>query len=282
VRPRCPAPLAIFVAALTFGSASQLMFVMADGITSGTADYTLTTTTALPAPTGPAPGSPNVSLSGTLNSGSTTVQVPSTSGLSVGYGVSGTGIASGTTISQINTNLSQVTLSQNATASGSESLVFTPTLAPPQVVALVQPAGGVVTPASTSTQGPLTILANSSGFSASGVYDYLASTKDSNGNPLQAIGLSFYGQGLAAGGVLNFSLNVANASDPPQLVSQTAGVSISLDKTSSSSSSSSTSSQTSTSVSDAQVPEPLSLLMWTALAGAGLLRARAIRRTHGA
>ena len=36
-----------------------------------------------------------------------------------------------------------------------------------------------------------------------------------NGQPLQALGLSFYGQGLAAGGVLNFSLNVTNASNPP-------------------------------------------------------------------
>ena len=277
---RSPAPFAMLVAALTFGLASQPMSAMAVGITSGTADYTLTTTTTLPAPTGPAPGSPNISLSSTLASGSATVQVPSISALSVGYGVAGTGIASGTTISQIDTNLSQLTLSQNATASGSENLVFTPTIAPPEVVALVQPAGGVVTPTSTATQGPLTILANSSGFNASGVYDYLASTKDSNGNPLQAIGLSFYGQGLAAGGILNFSLNVANASAPPQLVSQTSGVSISLDKSSSSSSSSS--SQTMTGVTEAQVPEPLSLLVWSELASAGLLWACSLRRTHRA
>ena len=64
---------------------------------------------------------------------------------------------------------------------------------------------------------------------SSGVYDFLASTKDANGNPLQALGLSFFGQGLAAGGILNFSLNVANQSTPPQLVSQTPGVSITLD-----------------------------------------------------
>jgi hypothetical protein len=266
--------LGVFVAALTFASASQPTSAQADGITSGTADYTLTTTSALNPPTGPPPGSPNITVNGTLTAGSSTVGVPSTSGLGVGYGVSGTGVASGTTISQINPGLSQVTLSQNATASGAESLVFSPTIAPPQVVALVQPAGGIVTPPSTSTQGPLTILAKSSGFSASGVYDFLASTKDSSGNPLQALGLSFYGQGLAAGGVLNFSLNVANASAPPQLVSQTPGVSIALDKASSSSKSS----HTSTAVSDAQVPEPLSLLLWSALSGAGVLRARKVAR----
>jgi hypothetical protein len=217
---RCSAPLSVLVAALSFGSALQPMSAQADGITSGMADYTLTTTTALAAPTGPVPGTPSVTLNGTLASGSSTVSVPSTKGLAVGYEVTGTGITGGTTISQINTSLSQVSLSQNATATGSQSLVFTPVIAPPQVLALVQPAGGVVTPPSTSTLGPLTILANSSGFNASGVYDFLASTKDANGQPLQALGLSFFGQGLAAGGMLNFSLNVANASAPPQLQSQ--------------------------------------------------------------
>jgi len=148
-------------------------------------------------------------------------------------------------------------------------------IAAPQVVALIEPAGGVVTPASTSAQGPLTVLAGSQGFDTRGVYDYLASTTDSNGQPLQALGLSFYGQGLAAGGILNFSLNVANASDPPQLVSQTPGVTINLDPVSSNSNSSSSSQNSST---DAEVPEPLSLILWSTLAGAGLLRARTLRR----
>jgi hypothetical protein len=256
------------------------MSAQADGITSGTADYTLTTTTTLAPPTGPPPGTPSVTLNSTLASGSPTVSVPSTTGLGVGYGVSGTGIASGTTVTQINSGLSQITLSQNATASGAESLMYAPTIAPPQVVALVQPAGGVVTPPSTATQGPLTILANSSGFNASGVYDFLASTKDSSGNPLQALGLSFFGQGLAAGGMLNFSLNVANASAPPQLVSQTAGVKIALDaapKTSDNGSG-----NTSNGGSNSEVPEPVSLLLWSALAGAGLLRARTMRRPNRA
>ena len=52
------------------------------------------------------------------------------------------------------------------------------------------------------------------------MFDYLASTTDTNGQPLQALGLSFYGQGLAAGGVLNFSLNFDKAivnGNPPQI-----------------------------------------------------------------
>ena len=78
---RCPAPLTVLVAALAFGLGSQPMSTQADGINSstgpGTADYTLTTTTALPAPTGPAPGTPNVTLNSTLTSGSSTVSLPS-------------------------------------------------------------------------------------------------------------------------------------------------------------------------------------------------------------
>ncbi len=279
---RCPAPSTALVAVLTFVLGLHPISTQADGI-SGTADYTLTATTALASPSGPPPGTPSVTLSTTLVDGSSTVTLPSTSGLAVGYDVSGTGIPAGTTISQISTSNPQVTLSQSATTSGSASLVFTPTIAPPQVVALIQPAGGVVTPASSSTQGPLTILSGSQGFNSSGVYDYLASTKDANGNPVQALGLSFYGQGLAAGGILNFSLNVANQSTPPQLVSQTPGVSIALDpakSNSSSGTSGSNSSSSGTTITDAELPEPLSVLIWSALAGAGFLRVRALRQSR--
>jgi hypothetical protein len=127
--------------------------------------------------------------------------------------------------------------------------------------------------------GPLTILSGSQGFNKNEVFDYLATTKDTNGNPLQAIGLSFYGQGLAAaanGGILNFSLNVTNASAPPQLVSQTPGVSIALLPPDSSSSNTNTGTGTVSVASE--TPEPLSVLVWSALASAGLLRVRAMRR----
>jgi hypothetical protein len=250
----------------------------------GTADYTLTTTVALPAPTGPPPGTPNISLDSTVTTGSTTVGVRNTTGLAVGSGVSGTGIPSGTTISAINTGLSQVTLSQSATTSGHESLTFSPTIAPPQVVALVEPAGGIVTPSSTSTQGPLTILAGSHGFSSTGVYDYLATKQDTSGQTLQALGLSFYGQGLQANGILNFSLNVANQNSPPQLVSQTAGITIKLDIPGSSTStgSTNTSSSSGSVVSATEVPEPLSLLLWGMLAGVGLFRVHPSRRSSHA
>jgi hypothetical protein len=208
------APMIAMMAALAYGSGFQSRSAQADQ--AGTADYTLTSTSAIAAPTGPPP------TAGTSN------------------------------------------------------------VTTPQVVALIEPAGGVVTPAATSTQGPLTIMPGSQGFTSSGVYDFLLSTTDQNGNPLQALGLSFFGHGLAAGGVLNFSLNVTNANDPPLLVSQTSGVSIVLDATSasSSSSSSSTSSSTSSNIPPASTPEPLSLFLWTILAGAGFVRAGAMRRSY--
>jgi hypothetical protein len=278
---RCPAPLTAMVAALVFGLGSQPTSTQADGISSsttpGTANYTLTTATGLPAPTVPVPGTVFTQL-GTITNGTAAVGgLSTTNELAAGDSVSGTGIPSGTTISQINANGTGFTLSQNATVSGPESLTFT-SVPSPQIGAIIDPAGGVVTPATSSKQGPLTILPGSHGFSTSGVFDYLASTTGTNGqSSLQALGLSFYGQGLAAGGVLNFSLNVANASNPPQLVSQTSGVTITLAPSSSSTSSSSSSS--SSSVTADGVPEPMSLLLWSALAGAGWLRVRALRRS---
>jgi hypothetical protein len=267
--------------ALAIGFGLQPASALADGI----ANYDLTTTSALPSPSGPPPGTASVSLNSTLSNGSTTVSVPSTSGVAVGYQVTGTGIPSGTTVSQINTNSSQITLSQGATVSGGESLMFTPTIAPPQIIALIEPAGGVVTPPSSSALGPLTILSGSQGFNSGLVYDYLASTKDANGNPLQAIGLSFYGQGLASlanGGILKFSLDVADQSAPPQLVSQTPGVSITLDSMAGTSGSGDTGSGTGggTTVTTENIPEPLSVLVWSALAGAGFLRSRVLRKAR--
>jgi hypothetical protein len=272
---RCPTLLTMLLVVSAFGF--EPAFTRADGI----ANYTLTTTDALPVPSGPPPGTPSVTVNSTLTSGSPTAQVPSATGLGVGYQVSGTGVPSGTTVRQIGFDGSHITLSQNATVSGAESLVFTPTIAPPQVIALIEPAGGVVTPPSSSAQGPLSNLAGQ-GFDDKKVYDYLASTKDANGNPLQAFGLSFYGQGLASlanGGMLKFSLDVADQNAPPQLVSQTPGVSITLQPADSSTGTGGTSTGTgSRQGSPSETPEPLSVLVWSALAGAGLLRSRILRK----
>jgi hypothetical protein len=281
---RCPT---LLVAVLAFGMGLQSTSSRADGL----ANYTLTSTDGLSAPAGPPPGTAAVTLNGTLSSGSATVSVPSTTGVSVGYDVSGTGIPSGTTVAALGSSGSQVTLSQNATANGGESLIFTPVIAPPQVVALINPAGGVVTPSSSSTSGPLTILSGSQGFNASGVYDYLVNTKE-NGANVELLGLSFYGQGLASlanGGILKFSLDVANPNAPPQLevlppqglTTPNATITLQSSDTSSGSTSdtgTSTSTGSGTQIGTASIPEPLSVLIWSALVGAGLLRARVWRK----
>ena len=112
-------------------------------------------------------------------------------------------------------------------------------LSGPQVEALILPPGGVVPPKSSNgtPESPLTILPDSSGFDPSQLVVALKNTTSSTGQPEQMFGLVFYGQGLAAGGVLNFSLSTASAlNTPPVLVSQTPGVSITLDSPSSSTS----------------------------------------------
>ena len=127
------------------------------------------------------------------------------------------------------------------------------------------------------------------------MYDYPASTKkDANGNLLQpiALGLSFYSTptgpgGLAAtsnGGVFNFSLNVANPNSPPQLVSQMSGVTInSLPAASTTGSGGTTDTGTGGGgqITTENVPEPLSVVVWGSLAGAGLLRRRASQKRRG-
>jgi hypothetical protein len=150
----------------------------------------------------------------------------------------------------------------------------------PQFTAVVDPVG-LVPPPSGSATGPLTILPGSSGFDPQNLSVYLGSIpSDPNATiTQQALGLSFYGQGLASGGVLNFALTIdqALANNPPQLESLTPGISIKLDgveNTSSQSSSSNGNGGAAPASGNGQVPEPLSLLVWSALTGAGLLRAR--------
>src|SRR5215469_14913480 len=62
---------------------------------------------------------------GTLTSGATTcTSMTATNGLTVGMGITGTGIAPGTTIAAI-VSSTAITLSLNATASGAQALTFT-------------------------------------------------------------------------------------------------------------------------------------------------------------
>jgi hypothetical protein len=162
----------------------------------------------------------------------------------------------------------------------------------PQVLALDTPVS-IVTPPSGSSSGPLQIVSDSSGFyfNNPSQLSVEVGSNPSNGTPItqQALGLSFYGQGLAAGSSLTFSLTFDKAivnGNPPQIPQFTvvdpktlqpissiqikydgvAGGSTGTDKGTGSGSTSTVTAQ--------NAPEPLSLLVWSALAGAGIRRFR--------
>lgn len=139
----------------------------------------------------------------------------------------------------------------------------------PQVVALVLPAGGVVPPTqSDGTQGsPLTVLPDSQGFDASHLVVALKDGTSSSGQKEQMFGLFFFGEGLQPGGVLHFALSVdkALASNPPVLASQTPGISIVPDTPATTPPTTTDGGSTTPPISN-QIPEPLSLALWSAAA----------------
>ncbi|GAC1467028.1 MAG: hypothetical protein NVSMB9_08180 [Isosphaeraceae bacterium] len=174
----------------------------------------------------------------------------------------------------------------------------------PQVIASIQPPN-TVTPIKQSdgtTGSPLTIL--SSSFHAADDKTYantgydqnnliVALKEDGSGGTSQLFGLSFFGQGLDKNGQLLFNLNVTDPSHAPQLLSQTSGVSISqllpfvpppappvVPPTPPPSNP--TPPPTDVLPGTTNIPEPMSLIRWSAQTGAGLLRARSLRRRRRA
>jgi hypothetical protein len=157
----------------------------------------------------------------------------------------------------------------------------------PQVVALITPAGSVVPPTlSNGTQGsPLTVLPGSTGFDPSQLVVALSNAPSSTGQPQQQLGLVFYRQGFQAGGVLNFalSINSALASDPPVLQSLTPGVTITADSppaatTTAAASGNSGSSSGSSTNGIVNNPEPLSVILWSAVLVGVVARNRMLSR----
>lgn len=155
----------------------------------------------------------------------------------------------------------------------------------PQVVALVLPAGGVVPPtqADGSQGSPLTVLPDSHGFDASHLVVALKDGTSSSGAKEQMFGLFFFGEGLQPGGVLHFALSVDKslASNPPVLASQTPGISIVPD-TPTDPPSSGTGGTNNPPQDTNQIPEPLSLLLWSAAAVGVAARHRRSRRPQAA
>ncbi len=158
----------------------------------------------------------------------------------------------------------------------------------PQVQALITPTGSVVPPTlSNGAQGsPLTVLPGSTGFDPSQLIVLLSDAPSSTtGQPEQKLGLLFYGQGFQANGVLNFalSINSALASDPPVLQSLTPGITITADSPSAASTTSAASgnagsSSGSSTSSMISIPEPLSVILWSALLVGVVARNRMLSR----
>ena len=169
-----------------------------------------------------------------------------------------------------------------------------PNASAPQVVAKIVPPGTVIPPTQADgTQGsPLTILNSSTGFDQSQLIVALKDEVTNAGtSPDQLFGLSFFGSGFQKDGKLDFSLNVDKTlTTPPTLQSLTPGISIVALQTTSPTSSTSTTTTTTTTTptvttnatpGGTQVPEPMSVLLWSAVVGAGLLRAKGLRRRTG-
>ena len=189
----------------------------------------------------------------------------------------------------VNPNASTTTVDYRLTTS---STIGAPgsNISGPQVVALITPTGSVVPPTlSNGTQGsPLTVLPGSTGFDPSQLVVALNNAPSSTGQPQQQLGLVFYGQGFQAGGVLNFALSIASAlaSDPPQLQSLTPGVTITADSppaatttTAAASGNGGSSSGSSTNgVVNVNNPEPLSVILWSAVLVGVVARNRMLSR----
>jgi hypothetical protein len=147
----------------------------------------------------------------------------------------------------------------------------------------ILPASAVEPPA--PSLSPLTILAGSSGFNSKDLSVALGDGTDPTGKAIQALQLNFGAAGFSPGGVLNFSLSLNpsfNGTLQLLLPPDSNGLKLlAFAPTTTSGSTSTTSgngSQTGT-VTQNSVPEPLSIAVWTSLAGLGWIRARTRARS---
>ena len=155
----------------------------------------------------------------------------------------------------------------------------------------VAPAGSVAP--MTDGSSPLTLV-DGSGFDQSALKVFLASGtyKDgpNAGQPVQLTALDFGTNGLAAGGDLNFTLNLASGTDPAKVslsLPPDASPALSLDNkfvepTQTSSTpiiNQPSDGGSGSATAPPQTPEPASLALWASLAGLGLFGLHARRRS---
>jgi hypothetical protein len=160
-----------------------------------------------------------------------------------------------------------------------------------QVVATILPAGSVPDGTNpSSSANPFSVLSGSSGFNVSNLVDFLGSGTLSNKEPVEVIKLQFDGAGFSPGGVVNFSLALdpGYTGPPPTLVLAPGTTGLSLlsytppgtPPTGSNTGGTPTGGGGTTTPPTTQVPEPVSIVFWSAAVGLGLIRARAFRRAH--
>jgi len=157
----------------------------------------------------------------------------------------------------------------------------------PQIIATVSAPGQILPPklADGSEGSPLTILPDSTGFDASQVVVALKQGTSTTGQNQQDFGLVFFGSGLAANAMLHFALNVnsALANDPSllQLSTPSSGFTLTpvVDAAPGTGTGTGTGGTTDGGASQ-NIPEPLSIIVWSALTGIGLMRVRTMRRAR--
>jgi hypothetical protein len=154
-----------------------------------------------------------------------------------------------------------------------------------EIVASVIPPG-TIKPSDPSVS-PLTILDGSSGFDQADLKVLLGEGQTPDGDPLQALALQFGDEGFAPGGVLNFSLSLDPAFEGDlQLVLPPSTSGLTIDAIQAppvdpgNDPNGGDPNNPPPVDPGTNVPEPLSLLLWSSLAGLGLIRARAFRRSH--
>jgi hypothetical protein len=142
------------------------------------------------------------------------------------------------------------------------------------VVSTVVPPGSIQP--INSTTSPLSIVAGSLGFDQSNLQVYLTPSSA----PVQEIALLFGNGGLSAGGTIDFKVSLAssyNSTTAPTLTLQAPYANLSTIAPE-------VFSYTPEVAGGGPMttPEPVSLALWSAMVGAGLLRARAFRRARRA
>lgn len=141
------------------------------------------------------------------------------------------------------------------------------------IVTGITPANSVA-PVNASTS-PLSIVNGSFGFDQSNLQVFLSPADQTT----QGLALQFANGGLAPGGTLNFKISLDpsySSTVPPTLTLQAPDTNLAV--TSNGSLLSYTPVYANASPNATSTPEPVSLALWSALAAAGILRARAFRK----